>query len=99
MVQDIIPEYPEHERAELRAAADSWRLPYWDWARNPKIPSLAAARRFRIKIWDGNRVVIENPLYQFKMPNDKNMDSEGVYNVKVPDGDSVLRVCPQQEIS
>jgi tyrosinase len=32
MITDIIPQVPEAARAQWKSAADSWRLPYWDWA-------------------------------------------------------------------
>ena len=101
-MRDIIPEYPESRRVQLRAAADSWRLPYWDWAKNPEIPWLADAQKFFIKMWsDKDAVEISNPLYQFKMPNDRNMGSEGVNMITIPDEDIPdrrveLRVRPLQ---
>lgn len=32
MINKIIPTFPENERAGLIEAANTWRLPYWDFA-------------------------------------------------------------------
>lgn len=99
MINEIIPEYPESERASSRAAADSWRLPYWDWATNPKVPSLAAAPHLFVTPPGLPMVMMDNPLYQFAMPNSKNMASEGVGDVTVMGEDIVLAVCPQKKLA
>lgn len=97
MVQEVIPEYPKDQQASLRALADSWRLPYWDWATNPKIPSLANSAKLNISMPAGHKAIINNPLYKFKMPNDKNMASEGVGDIEFEG--AMLAVCPQQEVA
>lgn len=99
MINEIIPEYPESERASSRAAADSWRLPYWDWATNPKIPWLASVPQLYVTPPGLRKVKMDNPLYQFAMPNSKNMASEGVGNVKLMGEETVLAVCPQTQLA
>ncbi|KAJ5407672.1 hypothetical protein N7509_001555 [Penicillium cosmopolitanum] len=41
MIRDVIPQFPKEEEAGWRELADSWRLPFWDWARNGRVPDLA----------------------------------------------------------
>lgn len=95
MIHELIPEYPQSMHASLRAAADSWRLPYWDWATNPRIPALASRPKVVVSMPGKviKRVLMDNPLYQFKMPNNKNMASEGVGDVKLQGEETVLSVC------
>lgn len=94
MINEIIPEYPESERDSSRAVADSWRLPYWDWATNPKIPWLASVPQLYVTPPGLSKIKMDNPLYQFAMPNSKNMASEGVGDVKLMGEETVLTVCP-----
>ncbi|KAI8627921.1 tyrosinase [Xylariaceae sp. FL1651] len=89
MVKEIIPEHPGHE-AEYLEAARTWRLPYWDWAKNPRVPQYARWKKVKITLGNDPPVVIDNPLYQFKMPNDKKMGAYGVGLLKYPDGDEFL---------
>lgn len=97
MVQEVIPEYPKNKQNSMRALADSWRLPYWDWATKPEIPWLANLAELNISTPAGHMAKINNPLYKFKMPNDRNMASEGVEDMVV-EGGAKLAVCPHQEI-
>lgn len=96
MVQEIIPEYPKNKQNAMRVLADSWRLPYWDWAINLQVPWLAKSPELNISTPAGHIVTMNNPLYKFKMPNDKNMASEGVGNLCFED--AKLVVCSYPEI-
>ncbi|PGG97210.1 hypothetical protein AJ79_09293 [Helicocarpus griseus UAMH5409] len=89
MINDIIPQYPEKDQSTLRYAADTWRLPYWDWAANPKIPWLATEPQLQVSLLE-ELETIPNPLYQFRMPNGKNMASEGVGDVKLQGEEAIL---------
>ncbi|KAI1662837.1 tyrosinase [Daldinia decipiens] len=89
MVNEIIPEHPRY-KTEYLDAARTWRLPFWDWAKNPKVPEIVRWKRIEITIGDDPSVIIDNPLYQFKMPNDKKMGVYGVGKLKFPDGDEFL---------
>lgn len=99
MINEIIPEYPESERASSYAAAESWRLPYWDWATNPKVPWLAAVPQLYVTPPGLPKVKMDNPLYQFAMPNSKNMASEGVGDVKLMGEERSLSVSPQKKLA
>lgn len=90
MVNEIIPEQPENRRAEWKELAKSWRLPYWDWAKNPRVPSLLCWPHVTLTLGNDEPLKIKNPLYGFRMPNDKKMGEYGVGNLNFPDGDEIL---------
>ncbi|KAK6952426.1 hypothetical protein Daesc_006963 [Daldinia eschscholtzii] len=89
MVNEIIPEHPKYKNEYLEAAR-TWRLPFWDWAKHSKVPKMVRWRRVEITIGGNPPVIIDNPLHQFKMPNDKRMGIYGVGILKYPDGDEFL---------
>lgn len=90
-MNEIIPEHPQYQ-TEYLDAARTWRLPYWDWAKNPQVPKFARWKRLEITIGGNPPTTIDNPLYQFKMPNNKKMGAYGVGILKYPDGDEFIDV-------
>ena len=86
MINQIVPQFSPSERKVWHDAADTWRLPFWDWAANPKVPNLAMSEEVTVTAPPGVTVRMENPLYKFRMPNDKTMGSEGVGTVKGDEG-------------
>lgn len=85
MVGEIIPNFPESERAAWTAAASEWRLPFWDWGITSKVPKLCKYPTTVVPTSDGkSEERIDNPLYQFKMPTGKPMGSEEVGNFLDP---------------
>jgi len=79
MVQDIIPNFPEDDRAEWQEAAENWRLPFWDWATQNSVPELCKYPTTLVPTADGlSEESIPNPLYQFRMPNNKPMSTQGL---------------------
>ncbi|KAJ5346417.1 hypothetical protein N7541_008899 [Penicillium brevicompactum] len=78
MVNQVIPQFPEDRQAAWREQAESWRLPFWDWARNGRVPDLAKYPTITVPRPQGGLVRIDNPLFQFRMPTDEPMRSEGV---------------------
>lgn len=82
MVQEIIPKFPESEQADLKAAAVSWRFPFWDWASkkvekpgdepNYNVPKLVRQPKVTVRVPGGTEEV-HNPFYQFRMANDLTM--------------------------
>ncbi|KAL4924110.1 tyrosinase [Aspergillus undulatus] len=106
MIDEIIPQYPESDRPSLREAADTWRLPYWDWAINPRVPWLAADAELQVSL-AGKLETLQNPLYQFRMPNGKQMEAHGVGDVKAMGEDTIYSYgkciatsrCPTEEQS
>ncbi|KAI0855533.1 tyrosinase [Xylaria cubensis] len=77
MVNEIIPEYPAYKDKNLEAAR-TWRLPFWDWAKNPRIPEMCRYKTIEITFGGQPKFKIANPLYQFRMPNDEKMKAYGV---------------------
>lgn len=59
-------------------ALKTWRMPYWDWAMNPSLPSVLQSKNIAVmKAQNGKvkRVIIPNPLYSYRLqiPNDPNV--------------------------
>ncbi|KAJ4347797.1 uncharacterized protein N0V89_009167 [Didymosphaeria variabile] len=90
MVKEIIPEQPKHRQAEWTELANTWRLPHWDWAKNPQVPSLLCWPTVTLTLGNDQPLKIKNPLYSFRMPNDKKMGEYGVGRLKNPDGEDYL---------
>ncbi|KAI0451980.1 tyrosinase [Xylaria acuta] len=85
MVNEIIPKYPAYKDKYLEAAR-TWRHPFWDWAKNPRVPDMCRYKTIGITFGGEPKVEIANPLYQFRMPNDKKMKVYGVGPVVNFDG-------------
>lgn len=64
-VQMVASQYTGSNRAAYQAAAQSWRLPYWDWASNYNLPAAATQQQVTINGPNG-RMTVNNPLYQYK---------------------------------
>jgi tyrosinase len=62
--QTIAKRYPTTNRATYQAAADSFRIPYWDWASGSSIPSSLTSSRITINTPTGSQR-ITNPLYRY----------------------------------
>ncbi|KAJ5541865.1 hypothetical protein N7461_007868 [Penicillium sp. DV-2018c] len=88
MVQEVIPQFPEDHQASWRQHAESWRLPFWDWARKGRVPDLAKYPTITVPRPEGGSMRIDNPLFQFRMPTDKPMRSEGVGTENTWENDS-----------
>lgn len=78
MVREIIPQFPKERQNSWLEQAESWRLPFWDWARNGRVPDLAKYPTITVPRPDGGQERIDNPLFQFRMPTNQPMRSEGV---------------------
>ncbi|KAL2373098.1 hypothetical protein RJZ57_002435 [Blastomyces gilchristii] len=91
MVDVIIPRLrlPGRVEEEWLEAAYQWRLPFWDWAKYPKIPDLISKPRIRLRF---PAMTIYNPLYKFEMPNGKKMGVYGLGTLKSPDFDDALEI-------
>jgi len=103
MIEKIIPKLPATSQSAWTDAANSWRLPYWDWAQKKTRPGKSSpiydvpliAKEPRIGVYDLNDgvtvVYIDNPMYKFVMPGNKPMYEYGVTNV--PDDPEDIPVC------
>ena len=91
MTQQIIPKYvDDSNRDQWTNAAQTWRLPYWDWAmKKPdqstgsasyNIPQIFQNAQIRITIPSGP-MTVDNPVYKFTMPNQQTMGSAGITNI------------------
>ena len=61
----IAATYPSDKKSTYLAAADSLRIPYWDWAVSSSIPSVMTASQVTINSPTGSKT-IRNPLYSYR---------------------------------
>ncbi|EEP82835.1 predicted protein [Uncinocarpus reesii 1704] len=61
---EIAQQYPASTRSQYIAAAENLRIPYWDWASNPVLPSSLINTQIQITTPQG-RQSITNPLYSY----------------------------------
>ncbi|KAJ5899989.1 Concanavalin A-like lectin/glucanases superfamily [Penicillium taxi] len=84
MIKKVVPQFTK-DRASWEAAAQTWRLPFWDWGISSSVPDLCKYPIFVVPAYDGKGVrSINNPLFQFHMPTDQPMSTAGVDNFKDP---------------
>lgn len=81
MIREIIPTFPESDRADLIEAANAFRLPFWDWAckkpgengeYNYDVPKLVRLHEVEVRV-PGGTSKIKNPFWQFSMPDGMSM--------------------------
>jgi tyrosinase len=84
MTNVVIPTFPADQQAELTAAANAWRLPYWDWAEKKSrgssppdynVPLIVLPKTIKVTTPTG-QTTINNPMYDFTTP--KPMGDYGV---------------------
>lgn len=82
MVREIIPTFPEPDRAALLEAANTFRVPFWDWASkkpndagdyNYDVPKLVRLEEVEVRVPGGGTTKIQNPFWQFRMPDGMSM--------------------------
>ena len=66
-IQALAKEYPASQQATYQAAADTFRLPYWDWGSQPDLPPIATAQSVQV-ISPSGPITIRNPLYSYRFP-------------------------------
>lgn len=62
--QAIAQTYPDAKRATYVAAAQTFRVPYWDWAQDAKLPTCMTTTVITINAPTGSKT-ITNPLYTY----------------------------------
>lgn len=62
--QEIAASYPDDQKGQYQAAAVTFRIPYWDWALNPEMPSTLTDAQISINTPTGQQT-IDNPLHQY----------------------------------
>ncbi|KAK6516199.1 hypothetical protein TWF506_006109 [Arthrobotrys conoides] len=68
-VQKIAKEFRSgtDDSRKALAAAQDWRMPYWDWASDATIPELIGnTPRVTVRMPNGQDQTIDNPLYSYK---------------------------------
>lgn len=100
MLEEVIPKLPESYRDKWIGAANTWRLPYWDWAQKktrdgkdkPIYDVPLIAKGPRVEVVDlatpATTTYIDNPMFKFTMPKSKAM---GPYGINDIDGVPVCR--------
>ncbi len=79
MHEKVIPIlFDQSQWPELRAAADSWRLPYWDWAARkpdwhdpngkygPNVPYIVTQPKVEVRSRTGT-VIADNPMWKYSL--------------------------------
>ncbi|KAK6073363.1 hypothetical protein SCUP234_08702 [Seiridium cupressi] len=66
-VQDIANEYTGDDAAQYMTAAESFRIPFWDWADDSNLPPSTTWPEINVNTPKGKETV-PNPLYSFKWP-------------------------------
>ena len=62
--QYIASRYPADQLANYQAAAQTFRIPYWDWAINPAMPDAVNQPMININTPEGLMNIV-NPLYNY----------------------------------
>ena len=66
---------PGTQKNNHLAALATWRMPYWDWAMDPSLPTVLRKKNIAVtRMANGvlKKVIIPNPLYSYRLqiPND-----------------------------
>jgi tyrosinase len=61
----IANQYPSSSRSKYQKAAQTLRIPYWDWARDPSLPAATTAETLSVNTPTGKRSV-RNPLFSYR---------------------------------
>lgn len=64
--QRIAKDYPEKTRAKYVKAAETLRIPYWDWASKPELPRSLTMRKINVNTAAGVKN-IDNPLFRYEL--------------------------------
>jgi hypothetical protein len=93
MTQEIIPnQFDQSLQQELQSAADTWRLPYWDWAAQkpdwhdkantskfgPNVPEIITLQKVPVRGKTGGMVFVDNPVWKFTLAAGDNMGNHGI---------------------
>lgn len=64
-VTTVASRYQGSQAATYQAAAENWRMPYWDWASDYNLPPSAMMATITVNGPSG-QTTIKNPLYNYK---------------------------------
>ena len=62
--QQIAGTYPDSQKANYQAAAQTLRVPYWDWASHATLPDVVSQPMININTPVGSKSIV-NPLYNY----------------------------------
>jgi tyrosinase len=74
IAQTIAPAYPESNRDQYVQAAQTLRIPYWDWSTDANVPAVASTPWLQVNTPVGQRTVA-NPLFTYHFGADSNNTS------------------------
>lgn len=63
--------YPQRYRYQYTRAAETLRVPYWDWGVDLKVPKATVPEKLTVYVPDGSSLTlseVENPLRAYKFP-------------------------------
>jgi tyrosinase len=63
--QTVAKQYTGYDSAVYQAAADKLRIPYWDWATEPRMPDIVSISNVQITTPTGVATV-RNPLFSYR---------------------------------
>lgn len=64
-MQQLAKQYTGEDASAYDAAGKAFRLPYWDWASDARVPPSCTRQNITVNGPDG-RVTIRNPLYSYR---------------------------------
>lgn len=96
MVNEVIPGFDVSDHARLKAEAQKWRLPYYDWAtkkmctgsdgkEEKKYDAPLIIQHATVDVYadsTGRKAPIDNPMYQYTTPKAVAMGEFGVTKVQ-----------------
>jgi tyrosinase len=68
-VRKAAKQYPVETIDAYTAAAQSFRIPYWDWAQDASLPPAVVEPTVNFDGPAGPAATMRNPLYSFQFPN------------------------------
>jgi tyrosinase len=101
----LIPEtFAEEDQNDMIHAAQTWRLPFWDWAMKkpdwhqptnlrrygPNVPYLLTVPKVQVKTKTGFAEV-DNPMWKFTLPPNDNKKIFGDYGITDNEGGHPVR--------
>ncbi|SPO05045.1 uncharacterized protein DNG_07730 [Cephalotrichum gorgonifer] len=70
LVDHAIEIAAEYSDPAYKAAAETLRLPFWDWAEDATVPAFAGTPQIQVTGKDGRPQTIANPLYSYTFPQE-----------------------------
>jgi hypothetical protein len=79
--QEIALRYPQNEISRYQSAANTLRLPYWDWALSANLPPVVTSPTVQVRTpGNGTMETITNPLFDYDYPTAMESGQFGAYD-------------------